>query len=351
MDLAALVDRAAFMSAETQLALEEALGTPAYDVNLSEEPTLIFTSDSSDPVTTRPHMLGTVSAQSHSWHWGWDNINNFPTPVVATAQAVRDRAADVPEITTAQLELADTPWLPLALTLAAKAVSGIWAHYPVSAGPHTEVWFLLENAPVDLGPAQARTLGSVIAQTLSTTPVSDHRRALREYASIRGFDFADDGDTVSLTASDGTAVVTLTNGSITGIKLSLGAAAEKAAETPAAEPTTKPAPAQPAPAPAEPEQEQPAPERPAPSPAQPEPKQAAPQPEPAPAQPAVPAPQPAPAPEPQPAPTAPAQSAPVEQQPAPAPVPQPQPVPQPEPQREEDKPAKKKGLFSRIFGR
>ncbi len=316
MDLAALVDRAAFMSAETQLALEEALGSPDYQVDLSENPTITFNGDSPTAIATRPHLLGTVSAQSNTWHWGWDNINNFPTPVVATAQAVRDRAADVSEITTEQLELADTPWLPLALTLAAKAVSGIWAHYPVSSGPHTEVWFLLENTPVNLGPAQVHNLGSVIAQTLSTTPVSDHRRALREYASIRGFGFTDDGDTVTLSASDGAALITLTNGSITGIKLSLGTATQQgqAAKTPAAaEPkTTQPAPTQPAPepqpVPAQPAPPQPEPEQPAP--AATEPDVAAAQPEPAPA-----------------------------------------PAPQPQPQRDEEKPAKKKGLFSRIFGR
>ncbi|OKL54098.1 hypothetical protein BSZ39_05920 [Bowdeniella nasicola] len=231
--LAELVDRAAFMSAETQLALEDLVGDLPWQVDLSERPTLTW-GEGADAITTTPSLLGSVAAKSHTWHWGWDNINNFPDAVVARAREVKTRAQGTQALTTEELSVADNPHLPLELTLAAKALTGVWAHYAASAGPDTDVWFLLEHPDLTLGEPSAVSVGRVIAQGLSTIPVSDHRAALREYAKARGFTVSEEEEAITLHASDGKARVELASDRIVNISLSAADVDERPDEEAAA---------------------------------------------------------------------------------------------------------------------
>ncbi|MDO5701122.1 MAG: hypothetical protein Q4P36_06595 [Bowdeniella nasicola] len=217
-----LVNRAAFVSAEAQLKLEEVVGSSSWTVDFSDQPTLTWGEQPSAIIMT-PSLIGTVSTKAGTWHWGWDNINDFPEAVVADAKRVKAKAREIAEVQTAELALEGVPHLPVQLILAAKAITGTWAHYAASAGPATDVWMLLDAQELKLGEPSALKVGPVIAQALSTAPVTDHGAALRYYAELRGFRVKEDGAQVILFASDGHAIVTFENEQIVDINLELGA--------------------------------------------------------------------------------------------------------------------------------
>lgn len=328
-----LVNRAVFLSAEMQAVFGRRIADADWEVDFgAEPPTLRFTGE--QPLDVRAHMLGSESQQTQTWHWGWDNINDFPAPVVDLSHAVRRHGAahELGEFTTEEIDLTDE--LALRLTLASKTLTGLWAHYPVDAGGGSVVWLLVEHPELTLGEPEIRDLVRSLAQGLTETEVTDHRAALIAYSQQRGFPLAElEGTGLRLLAADGSADVTFDEQNrITNCALHQpleGEAAEQfaghgstPATTPAAaleEPVPAPAP-EPAPEAVEPE--------PAPAPAEPV---AEPTPEPAP--------EPAPAPEPEPAAPAPA---------AQQPVPEPAPAPAPEPEKK-DKP-KKKPFFKKLFG-
>ena len=311
-----LVNRAVFLSAEMQAVFGRRIAGADWEVDFgAEPPTLRFTGEK--PLDVRAHMLGSESQQTSTWHWGWDNINDFPAPVVDLSHAVRKYGAahELSEFTTEEIDLADE--LALRLTLASKTLTGLWAHYPVDAGGGSVVWLLVEHPELTLGEPAIRDLVRSLAQGLTETEVTDHRAALIAYSQQRGFPLAElEGTGLRLLAADGSADVTFDEQNrITNCALHQpleGEAAEQFAGA-GTTPATTPAAAleEPAPAPAEPVAE-PTPE---------------------------PAPEPSPAPEPEPAAPAPA---------AEQPAPEPAPAPAPEPEKK-DKP-KKMGFFKKLFG-
>lgn len=324
-----LVNRAVFLSSEMQAAFGRRIAGADWEVDFgAEPPTLRFTGEQS--LDVRAHMLGSESQQTQTWHWGWDNINDFPAPVVDLSHTVRRHGAahELTEFTTEEIDLSDE--LALRLTLAAKTITGTWAHYPVDAGGGSVVWLLVEHPELTLGEPEIRDLVRSLAQGLTETEVTDHRAALIAYSQQRGFPLAElEGTGLRLLAADGSADVTFDEQNrITNCSLHQplqGEAAEQFAGH-GSTPATTPAPAA----------EEPAPE--------PVPEAVEPEPAPAPAEPGAeptPAPEPEPAPEPAPGPVAPAPAA---EEPAPEPVPEP--VPQPE---KKEKP-KKKGFFKKLFG-
>ncbi|WP_286956714.1 DUF6882 domain-containing protein [Brevibacterium sp. UBA7493] len=322
-----LVNRAVFLSAEMQAAFGRRIADADWEVDFAADPpTLRFTGE--QPLEVRAHMLGSESQQTSTWHWGWDNINDFPAPVVDLSHAVRRHGAahELGELTTEEIDLSEE--LALRLTLAAKTITGLWAHYPVDAGGGSVVWLLVEHPELTLGQPAIRDLVRSLAQGLTETEVTDHRAALIAYAEQRGFPLVElPAGGLRLLAADGSADVTFDEQNrITNCALHQpleGEAAEQFAGR-SSTPATTPAPAVEGPVPA-----------PAPEPA---PEAGEPEPAPAPAEPVAepePAPEPATAPEPAPEPVAPTPAA---EEPAPA----------PEPEKKE-KP-KKKSFFKKLFG-
>ncbi|WP_134050360.1 DUF6882 domain-containing protein [Mycobacteroides franklinii] len=146
-----LIDRAAFLSTEHQQELLDGPGQAAWDVDLPSQ-SFVFHSD--PPTTLSCDFLGSASPKAGSWLWGWENVNGFPDGVIALAGTIRDygEANGIPELTSAQIPLDDDTAIDIAhrLTLAAKSVSGKYAHYSGPTGGRTRVWLLLEGPAVAL---------------------------------------------------------------------------------------------------------------------------------------------------------------------------------------------------------
>lgn len=327
-----LVNRAVFLSAEMQAAFGRRIADAEWEVDFAADPpTLRFTGE--QPLEVRAHMLGSESQQTSTWHWGWDNINDFPAPVVDLSHAVRRHGAahELSELTTEEIDLSEE--LALRLTLAAKTITGLWAHYPVDAGGGSVVWLLVEHPELTLGQPAIRDLVRSLAQGLTETEVTDHRAALIAYAEQRGFPLVElPADGLRLLAADGSADVTFDEQNrITNCALHQPLEGEAAEQFAAGSP---------APAPAEDPAEDPVPEAAAPAPAD----------EPAP----VPAAAEGPAAKPpvgeEPAADQPAADDPVEQPAAPESAPSPAPAPSPADQPEKEKKPKKKGFFKKLFG-
>lgn len=217
-ELSELVNRAAFMSTEAQIVLEDLVEDLPWQAELgSDNPSLTW-GEGDDAIVTRPSLLGTVAVQEMTWHWAWDNINGFPAAVVRRAEEVKARADGTHALTEVELPIEANRNLPLELTLAAKALTGVWTHYAASAGPGTDVWFLLESPKLALGEPSVARIGRVIAQALMSITVSDHRAALLEYAKLRGISHREGEDTVTLLAADGSATVVFSAGRIVNIE-------------------------------------------------------------------------------------------------------------------------------------
>ena len=208
--LQALVDRSAILSAEIQQKFGALIAGSDFDIDFSAAPRLRFTGDA--PVDFRPHMIGSsVDRRAEkTWHWGWDNLNEFPAAVIALSQRIQEYGAEnsIPELAQPELpvESADAP---TALTLAAKAITGAWGHYPVQAGGGTTVWVLVDDARLNPGEPELKPVVKALASAITTTDVSDHRAALSAYAELRGLRTAPlpDGG-VRLLCADGSADVT-----------------------------------------------------------------------------------------------------------------------------------------------
>ena len=94
-------------------------------------------------------------------------------------------AHGVAELIDAELPL-EPEDLPLALTLASKALTGAWAHYPVAAGGGTTVWVLIDDERLALGEPELKPVVKALASGITGLEVSDHRTALASYAQLRG---------------------------------------------------------------------------------------------------------------------------------------------------------------------
>lgn len=180
-----LVDRAVFLSTETQARFGALIEDAEWDVDFSTSPSLTFRTD--DPLVVRPHFIGSHAEAAHTWHWAWDNINDFPEPVVATAHELRRRAAGagIEEMLSAEASAEDAE-APLRFALAAKELLGIWAHYPAAAGGGTTAWILVDDPAVSLDEPELKPVVLAIARGLTATTVADHRRALAAYITRRG---------------------------------------------------------------------------------------------------------------------------------------------------------------------
>ncbi|MGO2701497.1 MAG: DUF6882 domain-containing protein, partial [Cellulosimicrobium funkei] len=227
-----LVDDAAFLSHEHQLHLTDLHGDDAWAADLTTG-VFTFTAPDGGTATCRLQFLGTAAPGPGTWMWAWQNVNGFPDAVLTAAESTR--RTGLREAAEPELPLADD--LAHRLALAAKAVTGSFAHYSAPVGGGTRAWFLLDDADLALpAPSVPRVVRTLSDGLLSVTVV-DHRRAVASYASARGLPAVEDGTgAVVLDVPDGTVTVRFDErGRIAGISASSGrTAAPLAAELEAA---------------------------------------------------------------------------------------------------------------------
>jgi hypothetical protein len=181
-----LVNRAVFYSTEVQTHFGGLIADAEWEVDFTSDPHLTFTSPEGVVLRGRPHLLGSESSRDKTWLWGWENVNDFPDAVIGLSHDVRKfgAAEEVPELTTAELDLDEE--LALRLTLASKEAIGKWAHYPAEAGAGTTVWLLVDAAEITLPEPQVKVSVRALMQGLTQTTVSDHRAAIESYVDKRG---------------------------------------------------------------------------------------------------------------------------------------------------------------------
>lgn len=181
-----LVNRAVFYSTEVQTHFGGLIADAEWEVDFGADPHLTFSSSEGVVLRARPHLLGSESGRDKTWLWGWENVNDFPDAVVGLSHDVRKfgAAEEVAELTTAELDLDEE--LALRLTLAAKEATGRWTHYPAAAGAGTTVWLLVEADEIVLPEPQVKVSVRALMQGLTQTTVSDHRAAIDAYVAKRG---------------------------------------------------------------------------------------------------------------------------------------------------------------------
>ncbi|MGJ5725832.1 DUF6882 domain-containing protein [Brevibacterium sp. H602] len=186
-----LVNRAVFYSTEVQTHFGALIADAEWEVDFSSDPHLTFTSAEGAVLRTRPHLLGSESGREKTWLWGWENVNDFPDAVVGLSHEVRKfgAAEDVSELTTLELSLDEE--LALRLTLASKEATDKWAHYPAAAGAGTTVWLLVDAAEIALPAPQVKVSVRALMQGLTQTTVTDHRAAIEAYVAKRGIPTAE----------------------------------------------------------------------------------------------------------------------------------------------------------------
>ena len=192
-----LIDASIFISTEYQARLAELVGTSEWNVD--------FTSQSLDfetvpPLSLKPHLL-------------------VPDSVVSAAIQAREAGErdGLVELTTDELPLSES--LARRLTLAAKTLSGLYAHYPLPAGAGVRAWTLLEGHELALEAPTYKGIGRVIAKTLQSEEIHNQVLAVDSYAQQRGFHIAWDTEaTAVLTATDGALRLWFDDGRISGIE-------------------------------------------------------------------------------------------------------------------------------------
>lgn len=211
-----LIDESIFISTEYQARLAEISGGSDWSVDFSA-PSFTLASDSS--VVLTPYLLGTESEKRGTWIWSWQELGHFPDTVVSAAIQARESGAshDIAELTTDELAL--TEGLARKLTLATKALTGVYAHYPVTAGAGVRAWILVEGPQLELEPPTVNRMGRVMAEALKTNTAVNQQRAVDAYARLRGAHIEWDTEaTAVITATDGALRLWFDDHKISGIE-------------------------------------------------------------------------------------------------------------------------------------
>lgn len=212
-----LIDESIFLSTEYQARLAEISQSSEWTVDFSA-PSFTLQSDSS--VTLTPYLLGTESENRGSWIWSWQELGHFPDAVVSAAIQAREFGVQqgISELTTDELPLSEG--LARRVTLASKAVSGIYAHYPVTAGAGVRAWILVEGDALELEAPTVNRMGRVMAESLKNNTIVNQQRAVDSYARMRGAHIEWDTEaTAVITATDGALRLWFDNGKISGIEV------------------------------------------------------------------------------------------------------------------------------------
>lgn len=205
---ATLSDAAAFLSYEHQLYLADVLGNHSWHVDLSVP---LFSVTGDHPLTcTAMHLLGTAASGSRSWLWSWANPSRFTPTVTGLAAQLRDfgHQHGIAEFTKPELPFAELPGAPedpagatWVLLNAAKAASGRWAAYTGDARGGTRAAFLIEHPDFQLPPPSGPRVMRVLQEALEgPVLISNHKLAVRGYATGRGLEAAWSERSVALSA-------------------------------------------------------------------------------------------------------------------------------------------------------
>ena len=197
-----LITDGVFLAHEAQLQLADRFPEHDWAVDLGAGE---FRFTGPETVTLPVQLLGSAAPGPRSWLWGWANPGQFPAQVVGAANATRafGERYDVPELVSGEVPF----WpgdedddrgagyeLSWALSIAARLATGSWFGYSGAVGGGTRVWMLLDGILFDQ-PSAPRVL-RVLTEGLQSIEVSDHRRAVGSYASLRGVPW--DGTTMTL---------------------------------------------------------------------------------------------------------------------------------------------------------
>lgn len=211
-----LIDASIFISTEYQAVLAELSQGADWDVDFSAPS---FTLQTTPPVTLTPYLLGTESAARGSFVWSWRELGHF-NPHVVSAAVQAEQAGErheVGELTTDELPLQEG--LARRLTLAAKAVTGLYAHYPARAGGNITAWLLLDGPEFELPRLTEQRMMQVIGESLTTDTAVDHNLAVASYAKLRGAHVEWDTDaTCVVTVHDGAQRFWFDDHQITGVE-------------------------------------------------------------------------------------------------------------------------------------
>ncbi|MCJ1714033.1 DUF6882 domain-containing protein [Curtobacterium sp. VKM Ac-2922] len=206
----ALVTDGVFLAYEAQLQFADRHDDhDHWDIDLAAG-TLRFTGP--QPGEFRIQLLGSAAPGPRSWLWGWANPSQFPPSVLAAATATRafGEQYDVPELTQPEVPFGEQRQADPAeagyefawsLSIAARLATGSWFAFGAPVGGGTRAWVLLEGMLFD-APSVPRIV-RVFGEAIGTIDVTDHRRAVGSWASLRGVPW--DGRT--LTLPDGTVSV------------------------------------------------------------------------------------------------------------------------------------------------
>ena len=223
-----LIDASIFISTEYQAVLAELSQGADWDVDFSAPS---FTLQTTPPVTLTPYLLGTESESRGSWIWSWQELGHFNPQVVSAAVQAKEagRRLEVDELTTDEQSLQDG--LARRLTLAAKAVTGLYAHYPARAGGNITAWLLLEGDAFELPRLNEQRMMKVIGESLTTDTAVDHNLAVNSYAALRGAHVEWDTDaTCVVTVHDGAQRFWFDDHQITGVEPAEPSVGEKELE-------------------------------------------------------------------------------------------------------------------------
>lgn len=211
-----LIDASIFLSTEYQAVLAELSQGADWDVDFSAPS---FTLQTTPPVTLTPYLLGTESASRGSFVWSWQELGHFNPRVVSAAVQAKQAGErhEVSELTTDELPLEDG--LARRLTLAAKAVTGLYAHYPARAGGNITAWLLLDGPEFELPRLTEQRMMQIIGESLTTDTAVDHNLAVASYAKLRGAHVEWDTDaTCVVTVHDGAQRFWFDDHQITGVE-------------------------------------------------------------------------------------------------------------------------------------
>lgn len=195
----------------------------SWRVDLAEPPVFWFERDPA--AVFRPHFIGSSSAVTNTWLWGWENINKFPEPVVSLARHVREVGARLgaAELTTAYQNLhpAERVYegliargMPEAVFVyCAQALSELPApvYYRAPNG-NGHSWFLLDNPnEFSLPWPTVVSAAAAMMRALQTGDITNHRLAVTAYAQRRqGLSLQSAGaDRMIVGAPDGQVVIGL----------------------------------------------------------------------------------------------------------------------------------------------
>lgn len=201
-ELTTLLQQAAFGSIEAQRTFEALLAQTngEWEVDL-QRGHIVF----GDQLHADVHLLGSTDTVSGTWRWAWSELSDFSGPVVELAKSVRDygQREGINNLTLDEFKAGDDD--ALSLVIAAKRITGHWVHYPLKTGTMT-VWTLLDvQGFSDIEPT-IRSVVKALAAGVKSGGITDHRRALLDYAALRGFATAPlEGSSLRILLADGSA--------------------------------------------------------------------------------------------------------------------------------------------------